>query len=152
MGKSRTVDELAKKCFVLPLNLRQEGSSGMLVSAWAFVVLDHTFILLSGYPPPDRHVRDYLIPASSRTATFNRASAFLEALFKHAADYIRLDKSSNYVGFARTFRERMTEGQTMASHNKFRREFYSQVIGKAEALLQEKVCDYPVHHYSSQMF
>jgi hypothetical protein len=103
-------------------------------------VLDHALILLSGYPPADHSVRDYLTTAGSKDVAYDRASAFLEALFKHTTTTLRaLGSSLDYVGFAREFRSCMTEGQKMTGHNQFRGDFYNQVIEKAKQLETQRV-------------
>jgi hypothetical protein len=108
-----------------------------VVSAWA---LEHTVILLSGYPPADHSIRDYLTTAGSKDIAYDRASAFLEALFTHITDTLRaLNGSLNYVGLAGEFRSCMTKGQKMRGHNQFREDFYKQVIEKAKQLKTQRV-------------
>ncbi|KAK2459299.1 hypothetical protein APHAL10511_008684, partial [Amanita phalloides] len=118
MGKSRTVDELAKTHLVIPLNLRAEK--------------------FTGYPPADSSVRDYLTLSVSKAVAYNRASAFLQALFEHMAVTLRTFNESSYVEFANEFRSRMTEGQSMKGHNQFRKNFYEAIINKAEQLLTQQ--------------
>ena len=98
--------------------------------------------LLSGYPPADHVVREYLTEARSRHLAYDRACSFLEALFKHLTGVLRgFDHSLDYEGFTQEFRARMTDGQKMTGHNKFRQDFYSQVIQKAKQLVLESVSD-----------
>jgi hypothetical protein len=116
-----------------------------------FWVLDLCSSLLSGYPPADHGVRDYLISSGSKDVAYDRASAFLEALFKHATatlhDFSVNDDSPKYVDFAREFRTRMTEGQKMTSHNKFREEFYRRVED-ARQLEAQRVGNILISSYS----
>lgn len=103
-------------------------------------VLDHLFILLSGYPPADHGVRDYLTTAGSKDVAYDRASAFLEALFKHTTNTLRtLDSSLDYGGLVKKFRSCMTEGQKMTRPNQFREDFYKRVIEKAKQLETRRV-------------
>ncbi|KAK2464489.1 hypothetical protein APHAL10511_003468 [Amanita phalloides] len=131
MGKSRTVDELAKDHFIIPINLRGARSTG--------------------YPPADHSVRDYLTSAISKHDAFDRASAFLEALFMHITAMLttlNLKNSSNYVTLAREFRSLMTEGQKITGHNLFRENFYKQIIEAAKQLLTQRKS--PKHQASSK--
>jgi hypothetical protein len=92
-------------------------------------------IFFLGYPPADHSMQDYLTTAGSKDIAYDRASAFLEALFKHTTDTLcAADSSLDYIRFMREFRSRMTEGQKMTRHNKFWEDFYNQVIEKAKQL------------------
>jgi hypothetical protein len=104
-------------------------------------ILSHALSLLSGYPPADHSIRDYLITAGSKDIAYDRACALLEALFKHTTDTLRSPDhySLEYVEFAREFRSCMTDGQKMTGHNQFRERFYTQVIDKAKELETERV-------------
>ena len=99
--------------------------------------------LLSGYPPADHGVRDYLTSSVSKDVGYDRASAFLEALFKRTTatlhDFRFNDDSPKYVDFAREFRMCMTEGQKMTGHNKFRDDFYRRVVEDARQLEAQRV-------------
>jgi hypothetical protein len=135
MGKSRTVDELAKDHFVIPLNLREATSSGGCRPGSGIHGTRPRVNSSSGYPPADHSVRDYLITAGSRDIAYDRASAFLEALLKHTTAVLcGLDNSLDYVGCAREFRVWMTNGQKMTGHNQFREDFYKKVIAQAKQL------------------
>jgi hypothetical protein len=140
MGKSRTVDELAKDFFVIPLNLRVATSTGGcdFYSRYIRLCLDPS----SGYPPADHSVREYLHSPGSKDVTYDRVCAFLEALFSYTAIKLRdLDGLTSYVELAKKFRLCMTKGQRMAGHNKFREDFYSHVIEMARRLETGRVCD-----------
>jgi hypothetical protein len=107
---------------------------------------------IAGYPPADHGVRDYLTSPGSKDVAYDRASAFLEALFDHTSNTLDriLDpgNSPKYVDYAREIRLRMTEGQKMTRHNKFREDFYKEVIEKAKQLEAQRVGDILVHRYS----
>jgi len=135
MGKSRTVDELAKDHFVIPLNLREAKSTGACGLS-PLGSRDSALIFLSGYPPPDHRVHEYLTTAQAGSQhAYIRAVAFLGALFQHTAETLPDPKSSlDYVRFARRFRSLMTEGQKMMECNQFRVNFYNRVIEKATML------------------
>ena len=89
----------------------------------------------------------HLTSPSSKDVAYNRASAFLEALFNHTADTLHkiLDfdpgNPPKYVEYVREFRSCMTEGQKMTGHNKFREEFYHQVVENAKQLEAKRVGD-----------
>ncbi|EDR02266.1 uncharacterized protein LACBIDRAFT_295447 [Laccaria bicolor S238N-H82] len=119
MGKSRMTDELAKTCFVITMNLR-----GM-----------HT----TGYPPADGALRDYLTSVSSKNEAFDRADKFFEALFTHTLETLKQEEyeGCDYSNVASKFRKRMTEGQTMQSHNQYHKQFYQEVIYKASQLKRD---------------
>jgi hypothetical protein len=108
--------------------------------------------LLSGYPPADHGVRDYLTSSVTKDVAYDRASAFLEALFKYTTatlhDFSFDDDSPKYVDFAREFRMRMTEGQKMTGHNKFREEFYRRVVEDARQLEAQRVGNFYIPSYS----
>ncbi|KAF8323573.1 hypothetical protein F5887DRAFT_1208074 [Amanita rubescens] len=123
MGKSRTVDELGKKHFSIPINLRDA--------------------LSTGYPPADHEVRDFLTTKDTETRSYRRACCFVDALFQHTDYTLKMEFNSQWgiEEVAREFRIRMTAGQTMKVHNEFRREFYRQVIRIAtETLRAGDVC------------
>ncbi|EDQ98420.1 uncharacterized protein LACBIDRAFT_335978 [Laccaria bicolor S238N-H82] len=116
MGKSRMTDELAKTCFVITMNLR--GT--------------HT----TGYPPADGALRDYLTSVTSKNEAFDRADKFFEALFTHTLETLKQEEyeGCDYSNVASKFRKRMTEGQTMQSHNQYHKHFYEEVLYKASQL------------------
>lgn len=98
MGKSRTVDEHQGS---LRHTIKSSGSNVYWCVSSPLRVLDHILILISGYPPADHSARDYLTTAGSKDVAYDRASTFLEALFKHTTDTLRdFDSSLDYVGLA----------------------------------------------------
>lgn len=101
----------------------------------------NTLVFISGYPPADHCVREYLASAGSKNSAYDRACVFLEALFMHTANVVseppRCDES-----LAKQFRTLMTEGQKMGQHNTFRTTFYEKVIEIAKDLVNnQKVCN-----------
>jgi hypothetical protein len=102
--------------------------------------IERTLMSLSGYPPADHSVRDYLTCVSSKDQAYDHASAFFGALFIHTAEVVsKFDQSLDYYGLAREFRKRMTEGQKMTKHNEFREEFFEQVVAMAITLKGKRV-------------
>ncbi|KIL67286.1 hypothetical protein M378DRAFT_9526 [Amanita muscaria Koide BX008] len=113
MGKSRTVDELGKKCFSIPINLRDAQSTG--------------------YPPADLEVLNFLTIERQEEPSYRRACCFIDALFEHTDHTLQnFDSQWEIEKVACEFRIRMTEGQTMQQHNVFRRDFYQRVVEIAE--------------------
>ncbi|KAF8319201.1 hypothetical protein F5887DRAFT_378307 [Amanita rubescens] len=117
-GKSRTVDELGKKHFSIPINLRDAKFTG-------------------GYPPADHEVRDFLTKKGTEGESYRRACRFIDALFQHTDHILKkeFDPKLKIEEVACKFRMRMTEGQTMTMHNEFRRQFYQQVVQIAKGKL-----------------
>ncbi|KAG5222556.1 G2/mitotic-specific cyclin cdc [Salix suchowensis] len=98
-GKSRLVDELAKKIFLIPICLRDVST---------------------GYPPADVDVRTYLTDRNTRIATYARCWAFMQALFRHTATVLKQDEfeTLDYSETVALFRVKMTE---IAKRNKTKR-------------------------------
>jgi hypothetical protein len=85
--------------------------------------------LLSGFPPADDDVRNFLTADGSQVDAYDRVCAFLEALFEHTATTIREEfEDVDDAELPSRFRTRMTEGQTFQNHNSFRKAFYREVI------------------------
>lgn len=97
--------------------------------------------LYSGFPPADGAVRDFLTTNGSERDSYDRACAFLEALFEHTAKILQNDfKNIDAAKLASEFRKRMTKGQTFEQHNSFRVAFYDDVIKSAKKKFEsEKV-------------
>jgi hypothetical protein len=58
-GKSRMVHEAATKIITVPMCLRIKGSQGFVSCAFRFSSLTCLRRCLSGFPPPDIHLRDW---------------------------------------------------------------------------------------------
>ncbi|KAL0960694.1 hypothetical protein HGRIS_005719 [Hohenbuehelia grisea] len=116
-GKSRLVDELSKTVFVIPMCLRDNSC---------------------GFPPADLEVRKYLSNQHDFDTTNSHCSAFMSCLFRHTAEVLAEGefKDLNYAQTALLFRQRMTENM-MIDHNAFRRTFYSDVIRKSRAYIEQ---------------
>ncbi len=54
--------------------------------------------------------------------------------------------------YATEFRSRMTEGQKMTGHNKFREDFYKQVVENAKQLEAKRVGSFIVSLFVSELF
>lgn len=127
------MDELAKTCLIITMNLRGTKTTG--TSGLCFGVFNCVFICLLGYPPADDKLRDYLMAVASKNEAFDQAATFFEALFRHTLKTLQRDyKGLDYTEVAMEFRKRMTQGQTMKSHNQYHREFYDEVIRVASQL------------------
>lgn len=90
----------------------------------------------TGFPPPDRAVRDYLAKPSQSGAA---AVSFLISLFEQTAiEVTKLKKQERIINtpkrVASHFRELMTKGQVFNKCNEFRQTFYDQVIARATAV------------------
>ncbi|KAI0301698.1 hypothetical protein B0F90DRAFT_1667815 [Multifurca ochricompacta] len=113
MGKSRLIDELSKKDFVIPINLRPEDSKG--------------------YPPPDHELRRFLALGGGDNAdlAYSRACHFMLALFKETAILLNRLDAPNRADRIHRFREYMSRGQDMTSTGKDRKSFYEGVVARA---------------------
>ena len=88
--------------------------------------------MLSGFPPADNDVRNFLTADGNQVDAYDRVCAFLEALFERTAATIREDFGDvDDAELASRFRTRMTEGQTFQNPNSFRKTFYREVIQNA---------------------
>ncbi|PCH44720.1 hypothetical protein WOLCODRAFT_105540 [Wolfiporia cocos MD-104 SS10] len=128
-GKSRTIDEMSKKHFVIPMNLRRDGSSGT-----------------SRFPSPDIDAREYLLDRgypngehSRQEDVSRRICAFLTALFEEANHEVKkfLEKTidAGEEAVATHFRELMTTGQSAFGQGMARIEFYDRVVKRAKEAL-----------------
>jgi hypothetical protein len=97
--------------------------------------------LLSGFPPADDDVRNFLTADGSQVDAYDRVCAFLEALFEHTAATIREEFGNvDDAELPSRFRTRMTEGQTFQNPNSFRKTFYGEVIKNAKKSMAAQVC------------
>lgn len=96
---------------------------------------------MSGYPPPDNEVRDFLTGGVTRVDSYDRSCAFLQALFETTKEKLsQLDSQPQTVAEAAAqFRRLMTHGQRMAGHNVYRRSYYTQVVSRAHELMTHSV-------------
>lgn len=103
--------------------------------------MPHLFDYSLGYPPADHEVRDFLAADKDQADVYDRACAFLEALFEHTATVLQDD--SGFLDedeLASQFRTKMTAGQTFRTTNAFRTNFYREVIQNAHKILAAQVC------------
>ncbi|KAH9953569.1 hypothetical protein BC827DRAFT_1379867 [Russula dissimulans] len=130
-GKSRMVDELAMQVITIPMCLREDGTQG--------------------FPPPDHHLRSWLISIADPmdqaqvakklhcfiTALLMVTRTRLEEIIKETMSPSNLSQKDVVLGrqmeLARTFRERMTKGQSFEASNDYRKTFYRDVISLASA-------------------
>jgi hypothetical protein len=142
-GPLRTVDELGKKHFSIPINLRYPRSTGNFFIAPSLVL--HCPIIYApifpGYPPANHEVQDFSTTKGTEDESYRRACCFIDALFQHTDHTLKTEFDSQWEieKVAREFRIVMTAGQTMKEHNEFRRRFYPQVVRIAEKLMAEDV-------------
>ncbi|KAF9490348.1 hypothetical protein BDN71DRAFT_1400269, partial [Pleurotus eryngii] len=118
-GKSRLVDELAKKIFLIPICLR-DVSTG------------------TRYPPADVDVRTYLTDRNTRIATYARCWAFMQALFRHTATVLKQDEfeTLDYSETVALFRVKMTESMKKV-HNVYCQNFFREIVRNAEIHLSD---------------
>jgi len=138
MGKSRTIDEMSKAHFVIPINLRGPNTQGMRFPSDVSFVLRH-LSFIPGYPPPDHNVREFLTKSDSRITAYQRTCAFMKALFE---DVLRVLIEEGLEGeeqpvIASRFRAMMTDGQQFGAPNKFRKDFYDKVIRDTTVILAD---------------
>jgi hypothetical protein len=135
MGKSRTIDELGKHHFVIPMNLRSATSTGVHYFLSSMLRESRSFIC-GGFPPADHAVRDFLCKANTQADAYRSSCAFLQALFNKTAKMVREEfNKRDSSDIARVFRELMTKGQTMQKHNSFRESFYGDIVSQSELIL-----------------
>jgi hypothetical protein len=152
MGKSRMIDELSKKHFVIPLNLRN-GESGRFF--WHLISKFTPLTKLTGYPASDSEVRTWFkMPGFHPEQSDVRCSAFLTALLEKTLEIVkdpqhqirnaikelpnlRKDEKeaalNDYpVTLQQQFRLFMTVGQTFSKQGDLRINFYHRVIVRAD--------------------
>ncbi|KAL4072622.1 hypothetical protein V8B97DRAFT_1899112 [Scleroderma yunnanense] len=109
MGKSRTVDQMSRFRFVIPVNLRERNSTG--------------------YPPADGPARDYLSGSRTQQDALLRSCSFLHGLFVQIVAVLKED----IKGFtAERFRDYMRKGMGFRGHGPNRKAFYEAVTTLAE--------------------
>lgn len=153
MGKSRVLDELSKIQFIIPINLRRPHTYGTPRPLEIQICITDCFTL-SGYPPADEELRDFLLESKSPDEAYRLLHYFVVALFETSAQVVRglrgLD-SVSYEVLAARFRKHMTEGQTMRGAGEHRRQFYELVIERTRkvGLQPNAVCFYFLNLLSS---
>ncbi|KAI0253034.1 hypothetical protein BJV78DRAFT_235120 [Lactifluus subvellereus] len=124
MGKSRLVDEFSKNHFLIPINLREEGSQG--------------------FPPADVAVRKFLTQFDKKDKnmqekSYSRACHFLLKLFIHTKDTITTLGADNKKDRIVKFRDFMSEGQKFDEVGKKRKNFYARVVKLARKAMDDRV-------------
>ncbi|KAF9220454.1 hypothetical protein BS17DRAFT_882413 [Gyrodon lividus] len=120
-GKSRAIDEMSKSHFVIPINLRDQTTTG--------------------YPPRDADVCSYFRAAQDQKDAFSRACAFLQALFDTTKGVLSGDILSDLARFDKAqpapaqFRGYMKAAMKHGVHGEFRRKFYAVVCSEASQLV-----------------
>ncbi|KAJ3877313.1 hypothetical protein F5051DRAFT_453179, partial [Lentinula edodes] len=59
-GKSRTVDEIAKQVFTIPMNVRNPIDTSCAYAAFIYKALDTYSPTVGAYPPPDLELHEFL--------------------------------------------------------------------------------------------
>ena len=127
-GKSRTVDELAKRLFSFPFNLREAPNiEGELVQRQLLVRLANDKITPgdTSYPPPDTSIREYFttkeVGTVERLHQAARYACFFRVLFDEARAQFCPD-----VKKAQDLRQRLVIERPE------RQNFYEEVVNKAK--------------------
>ena len=100
-----------------------------------------------GYPPPDHRVRDFLTHGDTDLEAYNRACAFLIALFNHTTATLEDHglRGEDMITLASKFRALMTDGQKFHTPNAFRQKFSDRVVLDAAAILFPYVSSSSIH-------
>ncbi|KAI0274350.1 hypothetical protein BGY98DRAFT_935949 [Russula aff. rugulosa BPL654] len=151
-GKSRMVDEVAKKIITVPMCLRENGNRGFTLLFSLFVGALMTNLI--GFPPPDTALRDRM-PKDSWTGNllcsiFAVLHGRLEAI---ASEMPMLTTSTNLTSHERderasavrqhqevlasAFRDLLTRGQSLEQSNAYRRSFYQEYEARDRKELHE---------------
>jgi hypothetical protein len=131
MGKSRLLHEFSKSHFVIPVNLRNEDTTGTYdPSLWPI-----TPIFL-GFPPPDNAIRNLLTQRESdRTIVYSRMLHFLSVLFeKTRSVVIGFKEPKSRSECITNFRDFMTDGQTNDFVGAKRLSFYEDIARHVESV------------------
>jgi hypothetical protein len=106
---------------------------------------------LLGFPPADHDVRDFLTSIDPNNPemdqiSFSRARHFLKALFCITERTIKElgggDGACERENRAHQFRTYMSDGQSMASSGRQRKEFYQEVIGMAKTVRRSSLMSF----------
>jgi hypothetical protein len=162
MGKSRTMDEVAKQVVLIPINLRPNHSTGISETYLSIAFL--TFP--SGYPPADTPFREFFKRRNlqnlqnpqelqepqepqeewskmmkDKAYVCARCDAFLTALFKVTLDTIKehSPNAGKRSKVAVEFREYLERGITFEDHGTNRKQFAAAVVEKAETLVRVQI-------------
>jgi hypothetical protein len=148
-GKSRMVDELARRIITVPMCLRPYEDQGMH-SVHPFPSRRAYRLFLTGFPPADATLRSWVYPGGSSTqaAAQKRLQGFmygllivtritLEAIESEMKDGMTETGTEEGVikhqeDLAAAFRDKMTVGQTFDRSNVYRKRFYDKVIEEAD--------------------
>jgi hypothetical protein len=131
MGKSRLLDELSKEYFLIPINLREPGSTGAYATISPFSPIT---IMSLGYPPPDVSVRNLLTTSKSAGDAYIGSLYFLLTLFERTTRVITEDLKDAPDRSTRItkFREFMTNGQNKDGVGEQRWKFYPEIVNEVE--------------------
>lgn len=118
------VDELAKQCLVIPVNLSTGNASQ-----------DYR---TPPYPPPDTRVMNWFIRYRTAASVPDCCLAFVQALLEHTLAALQKDfvaeADSSFLCLCSAFRDRMQEGLRWGVQGPYRKTFYNDVINTAREL------------------
>ncbi|KAJ3922362.1 hypothetical protein F5877DRAFT_75376 [Lentinula edodes] len=91
-GKSRTVDEIAKQVFTIPMNVRNPIDTSCAYAAFIYKALDTYSPTVGAYPPPDLELHEFLANSGllvSRTNAFAFVMHLGETVIKFVKQMIK---------------------------------------------------------------
>jgi hypothetical protein len=134
MGKSRLLHEFSKSQFVIPVNLRNEDTTGTYDPS--FLSLWPVTPIFLGFPLPDNVIRNLLTQRESdRTIVYSRMLHFLSVLFeKTRSVIIGFKEAKSQSERITNFRDFMTNGQTNDTVGAKRHSFYEDIARHVESV------------------
>lgn len=126
------IDEVGKKRLLVPHNLQSRGGSGMFCTVF-FLTLKYLINpFLSGFPPPDIQVRNWLTQAPDQYTAFLHAAAYVTALLQNITNFTQSQETSNHAEIIQSFYDLMSRGQTAMGQGEDRIAFFDSVVKRAE--------------------
>jgi hypothetical protein len=132
MGKSRLLDELSRKHFMIPINLRDSETRGLSYLFDSLTFMAHQTPMI-GYPPPDNNVRDFLTKrVYEQCEIVPLIRSFLVELFIKTTEILKTMMGTSTEERINNFRDHMSRGQKMGSVGNDRLNFYQDVVKSAD--------------------
>lgn len=99
---------------------------------------------MTGFPPPDDDVREFLMGAHTAKQSLERAHTLLVAIGQMVSEWLTTywkenAMSPSMTAVAESFRTFMTKDMTLAGHNSGRKNMYQKAVKRAE-----KVNEHPL--------
>jgi len=132
-GKSRLMDEMAKRLFQISINLRSPETGGLLARIPCKLSANMS-VYLSGFPHTDVGVRSYFLDDKNETpvSAYLRSLTFLEATFTCTLEVITSSwPASPSSELPSLFRFLLSQGQSTKSVGFARSKFYEKVVSQA---------------------